>query len=146
MFNAEKLQEPDTNAASAGPPKSEDPLAGLDQNGLLALRAKIDLQLPPVSLTDIDLEEETLRQYQQTRALFSTIIGSTDTPANQKAQLANSCTTILQQLTLLQSKLYSSERLKAIEQTLIKVVKTLPREAQEQFFVDYERIHAEEGK
>lgn len=126
------------------PEPPSDPLAELDTAGLLDLRGRIDAHLPALKLTDLNLETEIVLQYQRAKALLGRVIADTKIPTNQKAQVANSCMAILEQLVKMQGKLYSAERFKAIEQCLIKALKTLPREAQEKFFVDYERIHAEE--
>jgi len=126
------------------PEPPPDPLAGLGPDALLDLRGRIDAHLPALKLTDLNLETEIVIQYQQAKALLGRVIASDTVPTNQKAQVANSCTAILDQLSKMQIRLYSSERFKAIEQVLIKALRTLPTATQEQFFVDYERLHAEE--
>lgn len=140
MFDPNKLPPPVVEAAELPP---VDPLEGMDEGQLFELRARIDAALPPISLTDINLESEILQQYRQSRALFTRIQSDTAVPANQKAQLANSCSAILKQLLDMQAALYTAERLKAIEQALIKVMREMPRPEQEKFFENYERIHAE---
>lgn len=111
----------------------------LNVSELLDLRAEIDLRLPARKLSDIDLEEELLMQFARTRAFYDAIIGDTNTPANQRAQVANSCSAILEQLIKLQLKLFSAERVKAIELTIIRVLKELPEATQLRFFELYER-------
>lgn len=109
-----------------------------DINALLRARAEIDARLPASKLADLDLETEVVLQYQQTKQLLLDVLGGSS-PANQKAQVANSCASILDQLIKMQARLYSAERLKAIEAALIKTLKTLPQDTQEAFFVQYER-------
>lgn len=138
MFNTEKLADP-----SIKPVTTDVSLNGLDINDLLELRARIDALLPPKRLDEMDLEAEILTQYHQAKALLGKVLGDAGVPTNQKAQVANSCTTILDQLLKMQTKLYSAERIKSIEQALIKAVRTLPAETQEQFFTEYQRIYAE---
>jgi hypothetical protein len=137
LFNAEKLDGP-----LPSPAKGYD-LDKMDVAELLELRQRIEARLPARKLEDIDLEQEIVFQYQGSKALLAKVTGDDGTPANQKAQVANSCASVLDQLLKMQTRIYSAERIKAIEQALVKAVKTLPVEAQQQFFVDYERISAE---
>src|SRR4051812_23944570 len=51
---------------------------------LLRLRADIEALLPPRQLSDLNLEEEVLLQFQQTKALYSRVAEDKNTPANQK--------------------------------------------------------------
>jgi hypothetical protein len=107
---------------------------------LLRLRADIEALLPPRQLSDLNLEEEVLLQFQQTKALYSRVAEDKNTPANQKAQVANSCTTILDQLIKMQRRLYAAERVKAMESALIKSLRELGEErVSARFFAIYER-------
>lgn len=115
------------------------PVATMSLPELLDLRARVDRYLPPRSLAEIDLEEELLLQFARTKSLYDTVVEDSETPANQRAQVANSCTAILEQLIKMQTKLYGAERVKALEQVLVKVMKTLPETTQREFFDRYER-------
>jgi len=116
----------------------------LDLEGLLKLQAEIEAKLPPTKLADLDLERALMLQYHRTQALLAkTLDAGADVPANQKAQVANSCAAVLQQIVKMQAELYNAERLKAIESVLIKVLKTLPKEAQELFVETYARMYGE---
>lgn len=106
---------------------------------LLELRAEIDVLLPPRKLSDMDLEEELLLQFARTKGLYDTVGKDEKVPANQRAQVANSCTAILEQLIKMQKLLYGAERIKALEQTLIRVLKAFPEDLQAKFFELYER-------
>ncbi len=119
-------------------PKEGTIVPNLGIEELLRQRAAIDALLPAVKLADLDLEKEVVIQYQQAKALLQSVMSS-DAPANQKAQVANSCASVLDQLIKMQARLYSAERVKAIEAALIKTLKCLPKETQEAFFVQYER-------
>lgn len=92
---------------------------------LLEWRAAIDKLLPARQLSDLDLEEEVLLQYAQTKRLYVEVAQDSKTPANQKAQVANSCTTILDQLIKMQRRLYAAERVKSMESALIKTLREL---------------------
>lgn len=91
----------------------------LDLSGLLELRERIDQRLPAKNLVDMDLEEELVIQLQSVKALQQRVSDNANVPANQKAQIASTCATILAQLTKLQANTYDSERFKQIEQLLI---------------------------
>lgn len=118
---------------------SDKTLSGMNLHELLALVAKIEVYLPSKSLKDMNLEDELLIQYQQTKALLASIIDDVGTPANQRAQVINSCSSILAQITKTQTDLYNSERLKVLEQALINALKTVPESVSEKFFENYER-------
>ena len=70
---------------------------------------------------------------------MSVVIDDMDTPANQKAQVANSVVSTLAQLVKMQEDLRRDERLKRIESVLLEVIKTLPEETKAAFFEEYER-------
>jgi hypothetical protein len=137
MFDAKKLDSVVT------PSSSTTDLEKMDVGQLLDLRQRIEALLPARKLADIDLEQEIVLQYLAAQALMQKTSIAVDIPANQKAQVQNSCASILDQLLKMQTRIYSAERMKAIEQVLIKVLKTLPEEAQRQFFHDYERMKVE---
>ena len=106
---------------------------------LLQYRAEIDAALPATKLSDLNLEEELVIQYLETKALQASVIGDDETPANQKAQVANACSSILQQIVKCQAELHNAERFKTIEMILIKHMKRLPRDVVAAFLEDYER-------
>lgn len=108
---------------------------------LLRLREEVNAALPATKLVDLNLEEEVVIQYLHAKALMAEVAEDKDTPANQKAQVANSCQAILDQLTKRQLELYGTERVKAIEQCLIRVLKRLTEEQQRDFFADYEQTY-----
>jgi hypothetical protein len=128
-------------AGTVSAPAEAQPFASLDSmelGALLELRGEIDQRLPARSLADLDLEEELLLQFARTKQLYDAVTKDKSTPANQKAQVANSCTTILDQLAKMQGKIFSAERNKALEHVLIRTLKTLPEAAQREFFERYE--------
>lgn len=108
---------------------------------LLHLRSRIDAALPAAKLSDIDLEHELVVQYQFVRQLQASVIANENVPVNQRAQLANACTATLDQLTKMQTAHYTAERFKAIENALIKMLRTLPEEQVNAFLVEYERVN-----
>jgi len=110
---------------------------------LLALRDRVMAALPASSLKEMNLEQEVVLMFLSTRALLHSVLESGEaTPANQKAQVANTCAANLQQLVKMQLDLYTSERVKAIEIALGRTLKSLPEETQVSFINEYERMYA----
>lgn len=116
---------------------------GLDKlstSQLLELKAEIDTKLGASSLKDLDLEQELLQQYNLTKKLLGEVLEDDGVPANQKAQVVNSCTNILKELTQTQTELYNAERLKQMESALIRCLKTLDKTAQQEFLMSYKHV------
>ena len=86
-------------------------------------------------LKDLDLEVELLAQYKKAQTLLD---DADKEPLNQKAQTLNSITLILQAIIKSQQDLYNIERLKTLENTLIKVLQDFP-EIKHQFLDAYEK-------
>jgi hypothetical protein len=125
--------------------KPDEPVNGFIWKGmkvaeLLYHRDQIDAFLPARRLADMNLEEEMLMQYHSVRELQTIVMQDENTPANQKAQVANSVTSSLNKLTELQGELYSSERFKAIENILIRTLNKLPEELAKSFLEDYRKV------
>ena len=106
---------------------------------LLDLRARIERRLPARSLKDLDLERELVLQVMALQELQNRVIDDDDTPANQKAQVANSLSAALTTLVKLQAEVHNSERLKRLEGTMIDTLNELPTEAAEAFLAKYEQ-------
>jgi len=107
---------------------------------LLALRAEIDELLPAVALSDLDLEQELVLQYRTVKAMQATILVDEGVQANQKAQVAGQCASTLAQLTKMQTDFYTAERLKAVETSLIRMLKSWPTDLTLKFFEEYEAL------
>ncbi len=104
-----------------------------DHEELFALKERVD-SLIPSDLASINLEDELVTQLRRSKKLLS---DSVDAPANQKAQVGNSITTILKQLVDLQNSLTTTETIKRIERTLLTTLKEFP-EMQDHFMKSYE--------
>lgn len=137
--------------ASGGPsPGFEKPkthhiqfdLTGMPPEELLELRGLIDAKLPIKDLKDIDLSRELVLQMLATQRMQNDVLIEKETPANQRAQVANAVGTILGNLIALQAKVYTSERLKKIESVLIATLATLPMDTQREFLDAYEKALA----
>lgn len=119
-------------------------LVHMSDSELLELKAEIEQLLGAKSLKDLDLEQELLQQFNLTKKLLAEVLEDAEVPANQKAQVVNSCTSILKELTQTQTELYNAERLKKMESALIQCLKTLDKEAQQEFLLGYGHILEEQ--
>jgi hypothetical protein len=106
----------------------------MDQAELLALRDKIDGKITGINLSEINLPKEALVQFQRAKRLQEKASEATDIPMNQQAQVQNSLGSVLKDLAKIQMSLYDSEYLKRLKAATVKVVQTLPKEQQDQFF------------
>ena len=111
---------------------------------LLELLKRVKTLLPAVKLKDLDLEEELVLHFLNLKELMNEVLYDEDTPANQKAQIANSCAGLLQQMTKSQSVIYSAERVKRMEVALLKALHGLPQDMLEDFITRYEKTYSEE--
>lgn len=91
------------------------------------------------SLDDLDLDAELVTHYNRASRMVEALEFESDIPANQKAQAMNTLTTILQQIIKIRTDLYNAEYLKKIEQILLKTLKALPVDVQQEFMEEYEQ-------
>jgi hypothetical protein len=115
------------------PEAKADPLEGLDERGLLDLRAKIDSKLK-VDLNRINLAEELGLQYRSGMAMLVEVQTDKDVPANQKSQVFNSVSKMLSDIIKQQKVVFSAERLKRYEVAFLKVLGQLPPESARIYF------------
>ena len=108
-------------------------LSHYDEAELLSLKTRLAARLP-LTLASVNLEEELLTQLMSAKSLLA---DSSDAPANQKAQVSNSITTILKQLTDLQTSLTTTETIKRMERILLATLKEFP-DLQTPFLKAYE--------
>ena len=94
------------------------------------LRNHLDRLFPTESLVDFNLEAELLQRYKATTELWDTIVHDESVPANQKAQVMNACSALLEKISKLQVDIYDSERLKTLERAFIDTLKQLPNQQQ----------------
>jgi len=113
-------------APALAPTKPKVSLEGLEPHELISLRAEIEARLPVKSLQDTDLVRELVLQMVSLQSLQNQVLASTDTPANQMAQVANSLSSALANLVKVQGDLYTSERFKKIEGLLIEYLDAQP--------------------
>lgn len=119
-------------------------LEKLDESELLVLRHRVDRLLPVTKLSDMNLERELTLQFRAAQALQANVLDDDQIAANQKAQVMNSVASTLQALVKMQAEYYTPERLKKIENALVKLLNEWPIEQTQAFFVRYEKL-LEEG-
>ena len=85
-----------------------------------------------------DAEQELLKLRRQAKALYESIEHDDETPANQKAQVLNSISSVLQALVKLQADVHSSKKVQAIELAVISVMKKQPEAIYTAFLAEYE--------
>lgn len=105
---------------------------------LIRIRDEITQALPPIKLSEMDLENEMLLQFHSVRQLQTDCLSDTTLPLNQRAQVSNSVSSVLTKLVELQSEVFSSERFKLIESILIRCLRTLPENVAVDFLTQYE--------
>lgn len=120
------------------------PALGLDLKAypvhlLLGLRAEIDAVLPPMRLSEINLEEQLMIQFHTARALQTATLAESFTESNKKAQVVNTTASTLQALIKMQTDFHTAERFKKIETILIEALRGFPEDLTHKFFEQYER-------
>lgn len=107
----------------------------LSKEELLNLHAQIESRIGPTELGGVNLIRETLLQIHRAKELQEQAgKPMSGVPMNQRAQVQNSLANLLSTLAKTQAELYSSERIKRIQQAVVKIVKTLPKKQQDTFF------------
>lgn len=114
--------------------------AHMPQETLLQYLDEIKAVLNSTSLVEMNMEEELVLQYRAVKALQGRVIDDLETPANQRAQVANAVASSLARLADLQMTIYTSERFKRIETLLIRHLRKLPEDMAAQFLDDYEEL------
>lgn len=81
---------------------------------------------PVSSLNDLDLGQAMLDTYNSARELLSSTQYAEEIPLNQKAQIVNSLHSVIASLIKQKETLHNIERLKALEDALVKTLKEFP--------------------
>jgi hypothetical protein len=110
-----------------------DPLDGLSDEELIALRMRLDKRLN-LDLKELDLAEELGMQYRAGQILLASVQDDKNTPANQRAQVFNSVGNMLKDIVKQQKVVYDAERLKRFESAFLKVLEDLPDDKKRKFF------------
>lgn len=96
--------------------------------------------LPPTSLSKMNMEEELLLQFHTLSMLQTEVMSADMADIKEKVAVGNAVSTAIGRVMSLQIALYSSERFKAVELLLIRVLKDLPEDAAAKFLDGYEKI------
>lgn len=126
---------------SADPTAAAIPDYGLSKPENAALAAAFDAENDDSEdhdFTHVNLEAETIRLFKQTKRLFKQVLIDKATPANQRAQVANTLGSLLRSLTTQQTEIYNAERLKRLEFTIIRLLREWPQAEQDRFIAMYE--------
>lgn len=119
------LQDYSLQSADNGPKHDLDKLS---QAQLLELHAQIEQRLPGLRLSEVNLVREALLQLHHAKALQAAAAADRSSPLNQRAQVQNSLSKVLQDLGKLQAEIYPSEMIKQYQGVLVRVIRTLPEE------------------
>lgn len=90
------------------------------------------------SLAEIKLEAELAEQYGKAKSLYASVEADKNTPPNQKAQVLNTVSAVIQAITKSQVDLYNMNKVKALEDALTTALRSLPEPAQQLFYKEYE--------
>lgn len=121
-------------------------VGALSINERLKLHTAIEASLPAKSLKEVSLEKTLIMQLLAAQELQKNVLEDKEATPTQKSQVTNTLTTVINELSKLQIKLFSSERMKEIEAVLIDTVNDHMTEEQRQFFMrEYRRRLGGEG-
>ena len=87
----------------------------------------------------IQVSDELALMFSSAKVLLDRVLNDPETPANQQSQVLNSVSAILEKITKIRTELYDSERIRRIEQVLVRVMKDQPLAIREAFVTQYER-------
>jgi hypothetical protein len=128
----------DTNPDFEGILKAQTPKLTLSRRAEVPLpQLPTKTQVTASTLNDLDLDKELLDQYKAAKSVFEDIQYSEAIAPNQKAQVINTITSILQNIVKVQQELHNVERMKLIENVLIATLQN-HETLKEAFLRDYE--------
>lgn len=140
MFDESRRQSLSQPASTSEPPKAFYDFKSLPPEMLIQCMDEIKRLLPPLTLAEMNMEEELLLQFHSVRDVQNRVLNDDVTPVNQQAQIANTVGATLAKLGSLQMEIYTSERFKRIENLLIRALRKLPETTAEEFLVEYEAV------
>lgn len=92
------------------------------------------------SLAQLNLDFELLQRYQDAKEFLTSVISDTEIPVSQVAQVMNTVTAILKEIVKAQTDIHNAEKVKIMEQAMITALKSVPEDAQNLFFAEFERL------
>jgi hypothetical protein len=93
-------------------------------------------------LQAIEVSNELAGLFATAKTLLNQVVTDPEVPANQRAQVLNSVTAVLERITKTRTELYNSERIRRVEQALLRVMREQPEEIRQSFLAEYERALA----
>lgn len=119
---------------------SEIDVESMELGDRLALLARIETSLPATSLRNVSMERMLILQLLTAQELQKDVLEEESATPTHKSQVTNTLAGIIDTLSKLQIKLFSSERMKEIEAVLIDTVNdVMEQPAREFFFAEYRR-------
>lgn len=118
----------------------EDTLEDLSHDDLRALRDQINAMLPEESLSGMDMTTELMNQYRRVLKLQRDCMEDLEVPPNQKAQVAAQVKSTLGDLVRMQTEFYTSQRMRNIENLLIKYMKSISLKEAREFLAEYQLL------
>ena len=112
-------------------------IPNIDENILKPIKKENQPTQKAKTLDDLDLDKELLQQFTTAKEVLEDIRHEQDVPANQKAQVINTISSILQSILKMQQDLHNVERMKLVENTLIEVLQR-HQTLRDAFLEDYE--------
>ncbi len=137
MIDDAKLAQVQAAMAGTAPEKEGFDLDAMSVEELRELRDEIDRRLPEDTLDSLNLEKELVGQYRKTKDLMDSVLHDDETPANQRAQVANSVVTSLGHLVKLQEDLKREETLKLMETVLLDTIGVMGDDVKNAFLREY---------
>ena len=105
----------------------------------IKMRAQIDAILQDVNLQNLDMSQELVFQYLQTKDLLETVRNDEEIDVNKRAQLINSLTSIIEKIAKMQIDLYNSDRLKKLEGAVVHALDATSPELKQKFLDIYKK-------
>jgi hypothetical protein len=139
MIDDEKRQSIRTSLKTSQE-RVQEVLDTLTDEDLKLLKRVLRSDDAPKALSELNLEHELITQFTTVKGLQEDVMEDDSIAANQRAQVANTVASTLQQLVKMQTEFYTAERFKAVEGLMLKAIRKLPKEIAESFVSEYERM------
>lgn len=99
-----------------------------DMSELIAARDRLTEQIGDLDLGSINISDELMEQYKVIKRMLHDSANDDEIPLNQRASIANSCTTLLGQLVKMQADVWNADRLKKMEGAVFAAFKQLDKD------------------
>lgn len=89
------------------------------------------------SFKDFNAADQVIENLNNARRLFAELSNDSDTSASAVVSAVGQVTSILKELTKMQGEIYNQERVKHMEEALIRVLQRFPSDLQDQFLEEF---------